>query len=367
MTGPVYIFNHRAVIKLVCLRMAPDPGGRANSVRHSRMNSGESAESSFYADPHAAIALRSVVAAYKLDDGRPYFTIELAHHDETSNHASTMSLQLNDPRESEIWLASIRAAIIKSRLVDPAPFAQKFIEHAAASLWSTPTDLLKAISAVQESLYTDNGFLSQATAKKMLSQVAPIPQLKVGMGLGWSVAQSIFAHSGGNDPGYRCYAFGFQDEETKRRDGFAVMTNGQLGHTVCNRIISAVFYLKGWKRAKQMPLLYSSDDEFTPLAAPEGTKIYEGWKQWIGKWGDDWKIVDDSGPAVKFRSFEPTRLKVAAAPPTQLEQGMTEFILAAESLDFGLRLTWDDGERIVNMLGEGSKNVKLRWSGELSA
>ena len=92
----------------------PLPTGRSNSVRHSRVNSGESgSESSFYADPHAAIALRNVVAAYKLDDGRPYFTIELAHYDEATNHASTMSMQLNDPRESEIWLGSIREAKIK--------------------------------------------------------------------------------------------------------------------------------------------------------------------------------------------------------------------------------------------------------------
>ena len=240
-----------------------------------------------------------------------------------------------------------------------------FIEHAAASLWSTPTDLLKAISAVQESLYTDHGFISQATAKKMLSKVAPVPLLKVDMGLGWGITESVFAHSGGNDPGYRCYAFGFKDEETKRRDGFAVMTNGQLGQAVCNRIISAVLYLKGWKRAKQMPVLYSSDDEFTPLAAPESTKVDEAWKKWTGKWEEDWEILDDGGPAVRFRSFKPTILKVAAAPVSELEEGRREFVFAAEGLEFGMRLTWEDGKRVVQTLGEGSKSVKLKWSAEV--
>ena len=241
-----------------------------------------------------------------------------------------------------------------------------FIEHAAASLWTTPTDLLKAISAVQESLHTDHGFISQSTAKKMLAQVAPIPQFQVGMGLGWGVTESFFAHAGGNDPGYRCYAVGFKDEETKRRDGLAVMTNGQLGQEVCERVISAIFYLKGWKRAKQMPMLYASDDDFAPLAAPEGTKVDKGWMEWIGKWDDDWEVVEDNGPAVVFRDFKATRLKVAAAPVSELEEGRKEFVFAAEGLDFGLRLTWEDGKRIITMLGASSKGLKLRWSGEVS-
>jgi Ran GTPase-activating protein (RanGAP) involved in mRNA processing and transport len=113
----------------------PSSIGRSNSIRHFRMNSSESGpDTSYYADVHTTIALRNVVAAYKLDDGRPYFTIELAHYDEATNHASTMALLLNDPRESEIWLTSIRAAIIKSRLIDPMPFGNRAIEHAARAL-----------------------------------------------------------------------------------------------------------------------------------------------------------------------------------------------------------------------------------------
>ena len=241
-----------------------------------------------------------------------------------------------------------------------------FIEHAAASLWTTPTDLLKAISAVQESLYTDHGFISQATAKKMLSQVAPIPPLQVGIGLGWGVTESFFAHAGGNDPGYRCYAVGFKDGETKPGNGLAIMTNGQLGQDVCNRVVSAIFYLKGWKRAKQLPMLDSSDDEFAPWAAPQDVKVDEGWRDWIGKWEDDWEVVNDGGPAVMFRSFKPMRLKVAAAPVSEMEEGKKEFIFAVDGLDLGLRLTWEDGERVVRMIGEGSKSKRLRWSGETS-
>ena len=85
-------------------------------------------------DTHQAIALNQVVAVYKLDDGRPYFSIDVAVLDELSNRASTMTLQLNDPRESDLWLSSMRAAITNLRLMDPLPFEQRTIEHVARVL-----------------------------------------------------------------------------------------------------------------------------------------------------------------------------------------------------------------------------------------
>ncbi|MCJ1445395.1 MAG: hypothetical protein MMC23_005900 [Stictis urceolatum] len=113
----------------------PSSLGRTNSIRHSRMSSGGSfPDGHFRADPHSAIALHNVAAAYKLDDGRPYFTIELAHYDEETNYASTMNMQLSDPRDSELWLTSIRAALTKSRLTERMPFSQKAIEYCARAL-----------------------------------------------------------------------------------------------------------------------------------------------------------------------------------------------------------------------------------------
>jgi hypothetical protein len=45
---------------------------------------------------------------YNLDDGKPYFSIEIAHMDEETNLVSSMTMQLSDPRESDLWLSSIK-------------------------------------------------------------------------------------------------------------------------------------------------------------------------------------------------------------------------------------------------------------------
>ena len=109
--------------------------GRTSSVNHARMSSGSSVQDSHHTvDPNTSIPLHNVVAVYKLDDGRPYFTLELAHYDEQTNQVSTISLQMNDPRESELWLTSIRAAITKARLTTGVPFGQQAVEYAARAL-----------------------------------------------------------------------------------------------------------------------------------------------------------------------------------------------------------------------------------------
>ncbi|MCJ1486175.1 hypothetical protein MMC06_006351 [Schaereria dolodes] len=109
--------------------------GRSNTFRHSRMSSGGSIpEAHISAESHSSIPLCQIVAVYKLDDGRPYFTIEVAYLDEESYQPSVMSLQLSDPRESEIWLTTIRATTTKARLTDPQPFPLRTVEYVARAL-----------------------------------------------------------------------------------------------------------------------------------------------------------------------------------------------------------------------------------------
>ena len=112
----------------------PTGGKSANTLRHSRLSSHGSASEQSQVDNCPRVQLNQVVAVYKLDDGRPYFSIEISYFDEASNTASNMSMQLNDPRESEIWLSSIRSAVTNSRLADPQPFLRRTVEYIVRAL-----------------------------------------------------------------------------------------------------------------------------------------------------------------------------------------------------------------------------------------
>ena len=128
-------FKSRAKASEVFLTIPASPGGRGSTGRHARMNSiGSLPEIHASSESHTSIPLTNLVAVYKLDDGRPYFSIEIAHLNEDSYQASAMSLQMNDPRDSETWLTTIRNATTKARLADPQPFPRRIIEYVARAL-----------------------------------------------------------------------------------------------------------------------------------------------------------------------------------------------------------------------------------------
>lgn len=244
----------------------------------------------------------------------------------------------------------------------------RWIDSAAAGLWTTPTDLLKATAAVQDSLYTDHGFVSQHTAKKMLAHVSEMDGQDPSISMGWFTNEKTFAHSGGNDPGYRTYVFGFKDSSlesaeltssAKHQKGIAVMTNSVVGYDVAVRqIVSALFYLKSWDRIEKLPLLFDDDDDFAPYTAPEGTQIDGGWREWSGKWEQGYQIVDDNGPSLVFRTLKPMKLTMAASPNSAVTGDKPEFVLTVDGLKLGIRLTWHEGRRVMILLKESSKRLE---------
>ncbi|KAI9811817.1 MAG: hypothetical protein M1826_003038 [Phylliscum demangeonii] len=110
---------------------------RISSVRHTPSASAGSAQDYFSptsSDSQAGIALMHVIAVYKLEDGRPFFSVEIAHVDEETDSASSMNFQLSDPHEADVWLTSIRAAAMRARNTDPIPVPQRSVEYVARVL-----------------------------------------------------------------------------------------------------------------------------------------------------------------------------------------------------------------------------------------
>lgn len=111
-----------------------NPPGKASSVRHSRMSSSGSLPELYSPDNFLAVRLHHIVAVHRLDDGRPYFSIEIAYVDRKTNNASAMTLQLHDPREAELWMSVIRSTAAKARMMDPLPLTNDMLEVAARAV-----------------------------------------------------------------------------------------------------------------------------------------------------------------------------------------------------------------------------------------
>jgi CubicO group peptidase (beta-lactamase class C family) len=124
-------------------------------------------------------------------------------------------------------------------------------EMAAAGLWTTPSDLLKALHELQQAVKGEGKLLKQATAQEMLK-----PQIKetlktisflmptswgIGFALHHSPQAEYFGHSGGN-AGFNCNLLGRVD----LGEGAAVMTNGEMGTLLWIEIFNSIAEVYGW-------------------------------------------------------------------------------------------------------------------------
>ena len=122
----------------------------------------QSAPSETWEEQGSRIPLKQIVAVYKLD-GRP-FTIEMVCLDDEANHASIMTLQLSDPYERDSWLASLRRASNRARLLDSNPISP-FNSHTAARLVERERDydpsqyaIYKVVLQPHTKLYSRSSF-----------------------------------------------------------------------------------------------------------------------------------------------------------------------------------------------------------------
>jgi CubicO group peptidase (beta-lactamase class C family) len=224
-------------------------------------------------------------------------------------------------------------------------------EQAAAGLWTTPTDLLKVVRALQHSLTArdDSGFLSKSLARQMLTEVS------AGMALSWNAPKdpgTSFSHAGANDPGWRCYLLGYTDlndngalDPGSEGSGFCIMTNAAEGEFVYSKLIYAIAYLKKWA---DPPPVDAIPDVTIPFRTLE-TKVDARWAGWRGSWGDNWRIDEhDDAPAVCFQSLPAIRLLPAARPNPGSKLGDV-IDLVLEGLEMMLRLTEEEGKKVVQV------------------
>lgn len=247
----------------------------------------------------------------------------------------------------------------------------RLTELAAAGLWTTPSDLLTAVAAIQESLHTDTGFISTETAKTLLTAVHPD---KPNTALGWGADGAFFAHTGHNDPGYNAYVFAShagavnsgagelpKNVHHAGRGAVAIMTNSVHGFRAIQKIVAAIFSLNGWRLVRSLPGGFGSMTNFVPLAAPEGPGIPDFWKEWVGQWGDDWELCNvDGDPQLAFGHGRPPMPLRPAALPATLVDGTHEWALVVESLEIALRFTWRGDEKVLQVVQGDVVNLQRK-------
>lgn len=230
-------------------------------------------------------------------------------------------------------------------------------ESAAVGLWTTPSDLLRAIQAVQQSLKS-GGFLEQRWVKIMLTEV------QEGMGLGWAVERNgtTFHHSGDNDPGYECIVIGYADLSKMQKSpdieadftsagdyiadecGICIMTSSALGYAnVCVKLTQSIPYLIEWPSMNSRPWVPFLD---------RSTTISESALGWIGEWGSSgWIFQGDieKGLFIKHGATVAIPVLPAAIPPKFYAEGPS-IDLVTDGLDLLLRLGMKaGGVRIIDV------------------
>ncbi|KMU79395.1 hypothetical protein CISG_07799 [Coccidioides immitis RMSCC 3703] len=115
-TGSTLTSNRLSVVSLASLQDSPLPGGGGGG------------------DSGSGIALNRILAVHKLDDGRPFFSVEVCYMEDKLSKASSLQIQLTDPLDAELWRSGIRDAATEARLADPVPFERDTVEYISRTL-----------------------------------------------------------------------------------------------------------------------------------------------------------------------------------------------------------------------------------------
>lgn len=221
-----------------------------------------------------------------------------------------------------------------------------FPELAAAGLWTTPTDMLRAVIALQDSLdpSTKEPFLPLHLAREMLTEV------NTGMALTWRAPWQpgiAFGHTGDSEPGWTCMVFGFADLQSldgqrrpcdlPRRSGICIMTNSKLGAKVYRKLAAAICYIKGWPL---VPDLKNPRQRFTPLVDESKNVDQHKIRPWLGAYTGDLKLSMNAvgEMSAHFDSLPGVLLQSAASPPYKQDGLESQASLVLQDFDMWLEL-----------------------------
>ena len=77
------------------------------------------------------VPLQQIVGVHRLDDGKPYFGMEVSYLDEEHGQSSTLTMQFSNPEEREIWLQCLRSVSLAVRLKEKSYISPANVEHVA--------------------------------------------------------------------------------------------------------------------------------------------------------------------------------------------------------------------------------------------
>lgn len=139
-------------------------------------------------------------------------------------------------------------------------------ESAAASLWTTPSDLARYAIGVQKALAGQAApVISQATARSMLRPV--IGEQALGPAVGGAVGHRYFQHGGTNE-GYQCFFVAYESG-----DGAVIMTNSDNGHRLIAELLRTIAQEYGWPD-------YRPVERTLARIAPEAFDRHSGAFEW---------------------------------------------------------------------------------------
>ena len=111
-------------------------GGKISSPRvtSTPANPFHDMQSSTYLDITQGVPLEEVVAIHRLEDGRPYFTLEVAYLTDHGTRSSSIQLNLAGPREADAWMQAVREHADARRAISRPGHSQRTLSYLSRML-----------------------------------------------------------------------------------------------------------------------------------------------------------------------------------------------------------------------------------------